>query len=58
MEAIITCLIGIIFGIFFGFLIIGGCMNDNLKNDAVKAGAAEYYLDSNYLKCFRWNTNR
>lgn len=27
------------------------------QHEAVKAGAAEYYLDSNHQRQFRWRTN-
>jgi hypothetical protein len=28
------------------------------RNEAVKAGVAEYYLDDHHSKQFRWRTNR
>lgn len=38
---------------FFGV----GLTRSSICRDAVKAGAAEYYLDTNYSKQFRWKTN-
>jgi uncharacterized membrane-anchored protein YhcB (DUF1043 family) len=49
-----TWLWGIAIGLIIGF-IIGGSVVFELCNDAaVKAGKAEYYLDENNEKKWRW----
>jgi len=57
-------------GAFFGGVIVGGLIvtfayciivsdkKSNWEKEAIKANVAEYYLDSNYDKQFRFITNR
>lgn len=41
---------------------LGGCIhgatttNDRIKQEAIVAGVAEYYLDAEYERQFRWKT--
>jgi hypothetical protein len=55
-EAILT--LGLLIGIMAGGF-LGGCQQRIYdKDQAVKAGVAEYYLDDHHSKQFRWRTNR
>ena len=42
-------------GMFFGGLVTGLVTPENLsKDEAVESGHAEYYIDENHDKAFRW----
>jgi hypothetical protein len=45
---------GLMCGLAFG-LLIGVCWkNEEVQDEAVRAGAAEYYIGTNFAKEFRW----
>lgn len=46
--------LGIAFGAVAGWAITKDCTNFNWKREAVKHGKAEYYLDSNNERQWRW----
>jgi hypothetical protein len=53
-DVVMAFVIGLIFG-----GILGGCCASTIKNDAaVVAGVAEYYLDADHNRQFRYLTNR
>lgn len=39
------------------FLITGGCAIRHVRDQAVSAGVAEYYINAEHDKDFRWKTN-
>lgn len=40
-----------------GAILCGGCCVTIIREEAVEAGAAEFYIDSAHDKAFRWKTN-
>lgn len=51
---IIICVIGLL---FFSAMVFSGCALRAVRDEAVDAGVAEYYIDSAHDKAFRWKTN-
>ncbi len=51
-------LIGVVIGLFIGALIMGVLVSRGWHNEAVEKGKAEYYLDEDYSRQWRWKQVR
>lgn len=47
----------VVIAIIVTWLLTAGCVINVMEDSAVDAGAAEYYLDAEHEKQFRWKTN-
>lgn len=60
-ESIGNCILAFVFGGVILFCVggcVGGCVGRNeQREEAISAGVAEWYLDANADKAFRWKTN-
>lgn len=50
----ILALVMLILGLWIGLAIGGSGATSDLRTEAIKAGVAEYYLDANHERQFRW----
>lgn len=53
-SAGILAFVMLILGLWLGLVIGGSGATSDLRAEAIKAGVAEYYLDANHERQFRW----
>lgn len=56
-DTILTLVLSVALAALFG-LVTHGCTADQWRNEAAKQGHAEYYLDENHQRQWRWLPNQ